>query len=801
MKRMLSVLLCAVMLLSLLPMGAVDVSAATTAWVGSSSYGYIANHTSALNEVKTLMKQQTTAYNMDRFDLMLSEYKLSGYFNSYKTSPCSWHCGSCGKASSSCINSFYDSETKKTISLGGKQCMGYAYYASYRFFGKVLKVANGVAVPSTSLSSGSKVKEYLSKYSDLTGAHFRVNGFHSMVYLARDNKYIYFIDANAGYNAATGTKKGVCSNDNSHYSTCCKINLRRFTYDQFADKHSSVKICHPSVSSTSTVTVSNSASGHTNDITNTNAILWGRIDKPSKYAVEKIGIRVREKGTTWADGDSIKIAPTNGDYVGKTSLVMSWDMNGELNYTLKRNTTYEYQFYGKVNGKEYWSKLATFKTTNTDDHYKLTSPDGYQTVRKSASTSSDTAGTLYTNDIVCVTKYNSDKSWGYVTKGNVSGWIRLYYVEKTSSSHSYGSWKTTKAATCTAAGSKKRTCSCGKSETASITKLGHNYSTSWTVDKTATCTETGSKSHHCTRCSAKTDVTAISAVGHTYTDSKDIACNTCGYVRGIAVEITQQPVSVQAGNGETATVTVNALGDGLTYKWYYKNKGNSKFAHTPTFANNTYSMPMDATRSGRQVYCIITDAYGNQAQTNTITLGMTATITAQPKTATYAALGATAKATVKATGDGLKYQWYVKSNGATKYVKSSITTNTYSVKMSYASHNRRIYCVITDQYGNKVQTKTVILRMKTTVTKQPISVTVAKNKTAKVTVQATGDGLTYRWYFKDKGANKFSYTASFKGNTYSVPMTKARAGRQIYCTVTDKYGNKVKTNTVTLKMK
>ncbi|MBQ9842378.1 MAG: hypothetical protein IJO42_04630, partial [Clostridia bacterium] len=38
-------------------------------------------------------------------------------------------------------------------------------------------------------------------------------------------------------------------------------------------------------------------------------------------------------------------------------------------------------------------------------------------------------------------------------------------------------------------------------------------------------------------------------------------------------------------------------------------------------------------------------------------------ITTQPKTS-YTAYGATAKATVKASGDGLKYTWYVKNAGA-----------------------------------------------------------------------------------------------------------------------------------------
>ena len=76
----------------------------------------------------------------------------------------------------------------------------------------------------------------------------------------------------------------------------------------------------------------------------------------------------------------------------------------------------------------------------------------------------------------------------------------------------------------------------------------------------------------------------------------------------------------------------------------------------------------------------------------------------------------------------------------------------------------------------------------------------AKGATATVTVKATGEGLTYKWYYKNKGATKFTYTSTFSGDTYTMEMTDARAGRQIYCVITDKYGNSTQSQTVTLNM-
>ena len=173
-------------------------------------------------------------------------------------------------------------------------------------------------------------------------------------------------------------------------------------------------------------------------------------------------------------------------------------------------------------------------------------------------------------------------------------------------------------------------------------------------------------------------------------------------------------------------------------------------------------------------------------------------ITTQPKTA-YAKIGEKAKVTVKANGDNLKYTWYYKNAGATKYSKSSITKSTYSTTMSDKVKDRKVYCVITDQYGNSIKTKTVNLRMAATITQQPKTVSAADGSSAKLTVKASGDGLTYEWYFKNAGATKYTKSSVTK-SSYSVTMSDKIRDRQIYCVVTDEYGNSVTSKTVYLRM-
>ena len=274
-----------------------------------------------------------------------------------------------------------------------------------------------------------------------------------------------------------------------------------------------------------------------------------------------------------------------------------------------------------------------------------------------------------------------------------------------------------------------------------------------------------------------------------------------------SIVILQQPVSVSAANGKTARVTVVAEGEGLTYAWYFKNPGSSKFSKTSSFTGPTYSVAMNADRSGRQVYCVITSTDGTTLQTDTATLTLDATplrILTQP-TDVEVANGQTAAVTVKAQGDGLTYKWYYKNPDAAKFsLTTSFTGPTYSVAMSASRSGRQVYCIITDAYGNKVQSDTVTLRLAVTtplvILQQPVSVSVASGKVAKVTVTAEGEGLTYEWYYANAGSTKFTKTTSFTGNSYSISMNADRAGRRVYCVITDVSGASVQTNTVTLSM-
>lgn len=93
-----------------------------------------------------------------------------------------------------------------------------------------------------------------------------------------------------------------------------------------------------------------------------------------------------------------------------------------------------------------------------------------------------------------------------------------------------------------------------------------------------------------------------------------------------AVQIIDQPVDVVASKGKKATVSITARGDGLTYSWYCKNSKTANFELTAANESNSYSVTMTSENDGSQVYCVVTDIYGNSVTSDSVTIAMTPTL-------------------------------------------------------------------------------------------------------------------------------------------------------------------------------
>ena len=125
-------------------------------------------------------------------------------------------------------------------------------------------------------------------------------------------------------------------------------------------------------------------------------------------------------------------------------------------------------------------------------------------------------------------------------------WNRIEQDQESECVHNWGEWQTVTPATCTNAGSQKRTCSlCNTSETQNIPVLEHNYSE-------ATCT----KPQTCTRCGATTGT----ALGHNIVNG---VCTRCGVNFGIPASDVANKPSIY---GSTVT---NYNANGIKWKVFY----------------------------------------------------------------------------------------------------------------------------------------------------------------------------------------------------------------------------------------
>ena len=80
-----------------------------------------------------------------------------------------------------------------------------------------------------------------------------------------------------------------------------------------------------------------------------------------------------------------------------------------------------------------------------------------------------------------------------------------------------------------------------------------------------------------------------------------------------ALTITKNPVDSNAAVGETASFTVEAEGEGLTYQWMYSGNGGQSWAKSSMAGYNTatISVAVKAFRVGQMYKCVVTDANGN----------------------------------------------------------------------------------------------------------------------------------------------------------------------------------------------
>lgn len=93
-------------------------------------------------------------------------------------------------------------------------------------------------------------------------------------------------------------------------------------------------------------------------ISETNAVLCGKVMNPKLKTLGNCGIKLYDES-----GNLLKECKESISNLSSYSVVnLYYDVNKELKYTLKKGTKYSYQFFAVVNGTTYYSAKETFST-------------------------------------------------------------------------------------------------------------------------------------------------------------------------------------------------------------------------------------------------------------------------------------------------------------------------------------------------------------------------------------------------------------------------------------------------------
>ena len=275
--------------------------------------------------------------------------------------------------------------------------------------------------------------------------------------------------------------------------------------------------------------------------------------------------------------------------------------------------------------------------------------------------------------------------------------------------------------------------------------------------------------------------------------------------RGKAAIITH-PQSTTAKSGQTATFTVWALGNELSYRWQFCKAGESIWSNSSADGSTSDTLRITAkeSRDGQRYRCVVTDSQGNKAISDAAVLTVEQAdlaITAQPQSVS-AALGDTAQFSVNASGAGLSYQWQFCKDD--KWENSGMTgnkTDTLSVPATVARNGQKYRCIVKNTGGDTVTSDAATLTVKTVITAQPGGTEAPVGDTALFTVKASGVGLSYQWQFCRDGKWENSGMTGNRTAALSVPVTAARNGQKYRCIVKDANGKTVTSDAAELTVK
>lgn len=270
--------------------------------------------------------------------------------------------------------------------------------------------------------------------------------------------------------------------------------------------------------------------------------------------------------------------------------------------------------------------------------------------------------------------------------------------------------------------------------------------------------------------------------------------------------ISEQPTACKQVKGKRVKLSVAAEGEDLTYRWQSLKPGTSSWVNSglASAKTATLSFTMSQGYDGMQYRCVVTDGFGRSVTSDAATVSLIAApvITEQPASV-ESVIGVNVKLSVAAEGIGLTFRWQYLRPGTTTWNNSglsSATTATLRFKMGDGYDGMKFRCVVTnsDDVSTTSDVATITAVRGPAIVMQPSDVDAASGTAVRISTQATGKNLTYRWQYKKMGSTTWVNSGLSSANTpvLSFKMSSGYDGRKYRCRVMDADENVVYTDTV-----
>ena len=267
------------------------------------------------------------------------------------------------------------------------------------------------------------------------------------------------------------------------------------------------------------------------------------------------------------------------------------------------------------------------------------------------------------------------------------------------------------------------------------------------------------------------------------------------------VVITTQPENYYGTVGGTATFTVAASGDRVTYQWQRSINDGETWDNISGGTSTTLSVPIQAGPNGYLYRCIAKDYMGHiatsQAGKLTVSSALSTISEFEPEFTVinepddyYGRPGDIATFIVEAEGANLSYQWLCRAPGASNFeylTSSDATTNTLRVEMTAASNGAEYRCFITDANGDMGSTRIATIKL-------DILDWEMEYNTSGIRTKRSSEEKTYNYIYAGDKLMRMTVgndTLDFSYDTNGVPLTMTYNGT-VYYYITNLQGDVMK---------